>query len=102
MAVQLIEFHFQRMMNAPTKGKITAYFTTMKAEEALGMISDQESEGDCESNVDDYGDSDLGKDGADFEDEAWDMAEEECEMKDDSMDAAASQQQLLSDLSSSH
>lgn len=94
MTIQLVEFYFQRMMNAPTKGKITAYFTAMYAEEALGMISDQESEGDWESNMDDDGDSDLSNDGSDFGDEAWDMTEEECEMKDDSMNAAASQQQL--------
>lgn len=65
------------MSNAPTKGKITAYFAPLGAEEVLDIKSNEESEGDWESDVDDDSDSDLSDEGLDFGDEVWNMGDED-------------------------
>ena len=77
------------------EGKITANFAPLGAEEVLGIQSDEESEGDWESDVDDDRGSDLSDEGSDMGDEVWNMSgedfflsEEEYDMNDENLNAA--------------
>ena len=48
--------------------------------------SDEESEGDWESDVDDDRDSDLSDEGSDMGDEVWNMGEEDCVLSEEEYD----------------
>lgn len=69
-------------------------FCSPGAEEVLDIQSDEEFEGDWESDVDDDRDSDLSDEGSDMGDEVWNMgedfflSEEEYDMNDENLNAA--------------
>ena len=67
----------QRMSYAPTKGKTTAYFAPLGAQEVLSVESCEEFDGDWGSDVDDDSESDLSYEVPDVGDGMWNMGNED-------------------------